>query len=883
MMPPRLALWLLERSLLPAEREPVAGDLIEEFRNRAALNPGRARRWFWSQTLRSLSPNIQRRRRQAALERHTGRKGRSSMSGVLTDLRFALRLTRRSPLISIVGFLSLGVALALNVVLFTLANAVLFRSLPVRAPAELSLMLLQRPANLMHNFSHPDYQTLVGAARLPDAVLAYSAAEASAAGPDGAAKLDGEVVSGNFFASLGVPVHAGRGLSPEDNRAAAEPAVVVSHRLWRERFGHAAAPSGQTLTLNGQPFTVVGVAGTGFAGMQVGRVADFWVPLSHSPVLVGGNFLAAADTSWLTLLARIPRSQAPELVRQELDTIVRAAFEERGRAHEPLVLMPGARGDSALPVRLESRFLLLLGAAVLVLLVGCMNVANLQIARTESRRLELAVRAALGAGRSQLLRLMIIDALLLASASGVAAVGIAAVLKDRAASLIALFGQPVALMVPIDARVIAAALGLSAGAALVIGVLSAWPILRAQPGEALHEGRGAAGSRRRLQAALVVVQFAVSMALLTGAALLVRTLGNLRATDLGFDSNRLAVVEVSPEMARLAGPSALAYFEEAVRAVRLLPGVESAAVASVMPLDYGGSRTTVDVAGYTPAPDEKMELNVVRVTSGYFETVGVPLLQGRTFQEGDRADRPRRIIVNQTMARRFWPDGTAIGRQVRLGSEGPFNIEVVGVVADAHYRMVREDPRPSFYAPMAEWPSHTGVVHVRLRGEPSQHLDELRRAVGAVSAGVPVTRVSTLRQQIDRNIADERLASVIGLALASATILLAAAGLYSTVAFLVGRRTREIGVRMALGALTGDVRRLVLRDAAWLVAPGILGGLALAVWIGHALRGLLYGVGSIDLTSLVIAAGVLTFAALLSAWLPAIRATRIDPLVALRD
>jgi predicted permease len=511
-----------------------------------------------------------------------------------------------------------------------------------------------------------------------------------------------------------------------------------------------------------------------------------------------------------------------------------------------------------------------------------MNVANLQLARTEARRIELAVRAALGARRGQLCRLLIIDAVLVAASAGIAGVAAAALTKDRAASLIALWGQPVSIVVPIDWRVAGAAIALSAAAALVVSALSISQMPRAHVGQRLQDLRTVAGPKRRIQRLLVAGQFALSMALLTGAVLLSRTIVNLRSTNLGFDARQVAVVEISPDMARISREDAVRYFDDVVRRVSSIGGVEGAAVAHVMPLDFGGSRTSIEIAGYVPQPDEDMELNFVRVTPGYFATLGIPLLQGRAFEDADRAGQPRRIIVNETMARRFWPEG-AVGRFVRFSSQEPFDVEVIGVAADAHYRMVREEARPSFYAPLAQWPSASGVLHARFQGPPAGRIEELRRVVGSVNPAVPVVRAGTLREQMERNIADERLAGTIGLTLAGATLVLAAVGLYAIMAFLVGRRTREIGVRVALGAHRADVRRLVLRDAGRLALLGIAGGLALAVWLAQMLRNLLYGVDPLDGVSLAAAAVILGGAAVLASWVPARRAARVDPLAALRE
>ena len=617
--------------------------------------------------------------------------------------------------------------------------------------------------------------------------------------------------------------------------------------------------------------------------MQVGKRAEFWVPLAHSRALTGEDYLTRPTTSWLTLIGRLRDSAAAEAARQELDAILRRVRETSGRPVEPIVLQPGARGDSMLSDQLASPMALLLSAGVLVLLVACLNVANLQLARTESRRRELAVRAALGARRVQLLRLLLIDGCLIAAAAGAAGLYVAALFMDNAASLIAYYGQPVSLSIPLDVRVVAAACLLSLATALVIGLLSTWQIVRRPPAGGLVDGRSELGRRRPAQRVLVVAQVALSMALLTGASLLVRTLDRLRHADLGFDPRGVAVLQVSPEMGRLSRDSAGAYFERAIRALSALPGVESAAVAHVMPLDFGGSRTTIAVAGYTPTQGEDMEINFVRISPGYFDTLGLRLRDGRAFDERDRDGQPERIIVNETMARRFWPDGRAVGRLLRFSSGGPFSVEVVGVVPDVHYRMVREAATPTFYVPLAQWPTSEGVLHVRMAGDPSPRIAELRRVVGAVDVAVPVTRAHTVLDQIERNVADERMSMAIGLTLALVALLLSTAGIYATIAFLVGRRTREIGVRIALGARTADVRSLVLKEGVALALVGVLCGLALSAWVGHALRHQLYGIGPLDPASVGVAAAILAGAALVASWLPARRAARVDPIVALRE
>jgi predicted permease len=880
---PRLVLWVHERTLARDvdERDAILGDLLEEYTAIANRSPRAASRWLWSQTCRSVVPNLRRRfAADRAMPGTPTQEGTRMLNGLVADMKFALRLMKRQPLAAAVAFVSLSAGLGLNILLLTLADAALFRPLPLREPDQLALVLLQRESGLNHNLSYSDYEALRDGARTIDSVVAYANAQGTTSGRGDAERLMGEAVSGNFFQALGVPLRTGRPLSESDDRADAPPVAVISERLWQTKFGGAPL-TGQTIGLNNQWFSIVGVASARFQGMQIGTNAAFWVPLTHSRHVVGGDYVRQPGVSWLTVVAR-PRADASlDVVRQELGTILLGARKATRRPFEPVVLQPGGRGDSMLSGRLESPLLLLMIAGGLVLLVACFNVANLQLARAEARRLELAVRAALGARRVQLVRLMLVDSLMLAVAAGIAGVGLAIAFKDRAASLVALWGEPVSLVVPVDGRVIAAAGGLSILAGLVIAFLSTIHVVRRNPARELEDGRAVTTTRRSLQRLLVAAQIALSMALLTGAGQLVRTLDRLRQTDLGFDSHAIALVQVSPESGK-ATP--IDYFNETVRTLATVPGVERAAVAHVMPLDFGGSRMSIDIPNYKPGPDEDMELNIVRVTLGYFSTLGIPILQGRAFDErDDLKGQPRRIIVNETMARRFWRDGQAVGSYVRFDGRAPFDVEVVGVVPDVHYRMVREEPAPSFYAPMSQWPARQGVIHVRVAGDPAAAVETLRRAVLAVNPAVPVTRAYTLRDQVERNISDERMAMAIGTTLATIALLLATVGLYATMAFLVGRRTREIGVRMALGARSAEVRRLVIREAVVLALVGVGAGVAMSVWVGHAIRNQLYGVNAIDPVSLAAAGAILAGAAIAAGWIPARRASRIDPVIALRE
>lgn len=809
------------------------------------------------------------------------------MRGFLRDVAYGLRLLQREPLPASASVVSLAIGLGLNVLLFTLANAILFAPLPLAGADRLVMVQMQRDADVSLDFSYPFYEHLrVASGDVFDTLVAYGPATATARVTGPSESLAGEYVSGNFFTDLAVPMAMGRGLAPSDDRPDAPPAIVVSDSLYRRHFGDAPL-SGQTIAMNRTPFTIVGVADRRFFGTELGETADFWVAIGQMAPLEQEDHRARPTTSWLALMGRLAPGITREAASARLAPAAASFFDTLKVPPRTLVLAAGSQGDSDLPRNVGGALRLLMAASLFVLLVACVNVTNLQVAKASVRRHELAIRAALGAGRARLAALFMADAVVVTVPAGVIALAIAALSKERAAELIAIWGEPVRLALPIDAAVAASALALSAVAAMAIGGLSAFLALRRSPSMALAAGGHARiGAGARTQRGMVIVQFAVTMTLVAGAALLVRTVDRLRTVDTGF-SRDVALVDVRLGPAGYTRDTLPRYYDRMFDAVRAVPGVEAAAIAHVMPLDFGGSRQTIEIDGYTPADGEDMELNTVRVSPGYFDVMRIPVLAGREFSALDTRDQPLRIIVNQTMARRYWPDGQAVGRFVRFqagrsAAPRPFDVEVVGVVADARYRMVREEPRPTFYVSTSQQPIAFFVLHVRTLGSPDARLDELERAVAGLDPNVPVRRARSLERQLDRNIADERMARSIALALGAAALVLAATGLYATMAFTVRRRTREIGVRMALGADGGTVRSMVVREGLRLVTIGLVAGTLGALWAGQVLESQLFGVSAADPYSLAVSGAALVGVGLLASWLPARRATRIEPVTALR-
>lgn len=898
--PPRFARWLVERTTIDADRAAVIGDLDEEFHALVSSDGARAaRRWYRRQAMHSIGPNLRRRfRRHGAVTDPDSPSRGTLMTSLLQDLRFGWRSLRRRPLVTLVATASLVVGLGATLVVFTLINAALLRPLPVRDPDRLGVVLEQRERNMNHNFSYQDFVDL--SAPLPGFgdLVAYSTVQATLGQADGAEVIPGELVSGSYFPALGIAMKHGRGLGTADDDRSGGPVVVVSETLW-QRAG-AAGPAkldDATITLNGVRFTVVGVVTRPFRGMQVGRAAQFWAPLRLQPILEpagsGGDFLSRPGVSWLTLVGRLRDGATLDAASRQLTQLESSLPPNAARNRtRRFVVAPGRQGDSFLPGAIASPLQLLLAAAGLVLLVACANVAGLLLTRAGERRRELALRTALGAGRGRLLRLLTGEALLLGLGSTVLALGAAWLVARAVLPLITTFGEPATLDLAPDWRVLGFALAAGVVSTVLFGVLPVTGQLgRRSAAAALGDGGRTASAGRTqvfVRRGLVVVQFAFALGLAGAAALLGRTLLNLRAIPTGFDLDHVVVAEVDPRAPRSQGAGlapelvterVARYVADGTAQLAATPGVRAASYASVLPLDFGGSRTTIAVDGYTPGADEDMEINFNRVTAGYFDALGISARDGRVIDAGDVRGAPLVAVVNESMARRYWPGQRAVGRTFTIGTQAR---TVVGVVPDVKYRTLREEAGPSFYLAFAQGQPTGGAFHARTAGPPDAMLETIRRTVAQFDPQVPITRLRTLRAQADLNINEDRLALTIALGLAGAAILLAAVGLYATMAQAVGRRTREIGVRLALGAAPGDVRVLVLREAVALAIVGSIAGLGLALAAGQLIRERLFGVTAADPVSLTVAMAALAAVALVAAWAPARKAARVDPVEALR-
>jgi predicted permease len=883
--PPRFAQWLVARTLSArtGERDAILGDLAEEFNDTLEHSGARAARaWYWRQTVRSITPNLARTWSRTPGGHEPTPRG-DFMDSLFLDLRYGLRMLHRRRLVTAVAVGSLVVGISLSAVVFSLLNAVLLRPLPVRDPDALAVLLESRKDGLSHNFSYPDFTDYQAAQGAFAGMTAYSRTDVTVRSQDGSQVVAGETVAGNYFEVIGVEARIGRALVASDDRAGAAPAAVVSQTLWQQ-IGGGSSIGNRTVKINDRDFTIVGVIGAPFRGMEVGRDVRVWLPLQAVGLLDPRDaaMIERRTMSWLTVIGRLRAGMTRDAAARDMGEIEERVAAAAKRPAMTLTLASGRQGDSMLPSVTGGPLKLLFGAALLVLVVACANVSSLLLARATERQREIAVRAALGAGRARLARLVLVEAMWLAGAGALIAVAAARWLTGLAAPLISNFGEPATLDVSLDWRTLAFVMAVAIAATLFAGLSPLAAVFRAS--RSLRDsGRGVSigPATSKVHRVLLTGQFALSLALVVVAVLLVRTVHNLRTLPTGLDLDHVVLATVDPVAAQMDGPRASAYFDRALDALAHHPGVRQAAFGRVIPLGFGGSRSTIAVPGYQPAPDEDMELNFNVVSPTYFETLGIAIREGRAFDGHDRAGQPAVVIVNETMARRYWPGASAVGRHLVFDPQAP-PLQVVGIAADVKYRALREAPSPSFYLPLAQDAARRGVLHVRTAGDPRTVLADVRRLLVEVNSDVPVTSIRTLRDQATLNMNDERVAMLIGLSLGASALVLAAVGLYGSISYMVGQRTRELGVRIALGATGGDIRRAVLGQSLWISAVGAALGIGIAILLARAIEQRLFGVSPGDPLTLVVSAVLLATAAIVASWAPARRAAKVDPLQALR-
>ncbi|HEY6291648.1 MAG TPA: ABC transporter permease [Terriglobia bacterium] len=828
----------------------------------------------------------------------------------LQDVRYGLRQLRRSPGITTVAVFSLALGIGANTAIFSLMNAVMLRDLPVHDPGRLVLLGKGRAGGSDDGFAVTDlysysfYRELRQKNQVFSDVssllsLLLGGMHGAVDGGPALEKMDVQLVSGTYFPTLGVKPTLGRAFTEaEDEPAGGHPVAVISYSWWKRRFGRDPSITGRTVTLGSTVYTIIGVAPPEFFGTTVGQSPDLWIPLSmQKQVSPGWNGL---DNKWfqsLYIVARLKPAVTVDEAQANVNLLARQIWHEyagpvltrqqqQNLDHAHIQLTPASRGLSRLRFEFSLPLQILMAVVGLVLLIACANIANLLLARATTRQREIAVRMAIGAGRARLVRQMLTESLLMSLGGGALGVLFASWASHALVATVSTGPEPLPLNVAPDGRVLAFTSLVSLATAITFGTVPALRTTRVQLTSALKEGRGAVAiaGRGALARALIVLQVALSLVLLIGAGLFLRSLVKLAHVDTGFNKENVLMFGIDPvdvgykEDARLVN-----LYQQLEQRVSAEPGVRAASI-SFFTFNQGAWDDPVVVQGSIRMPETNNDVLHNVIGPGYFATMDIPLLVGRVFGPQDTDSSPKVAVINETMARQYFPGGSPVGSRFGVGDDPKHSsdIEVVGVVKDAKYQGLRERRWPAAYYPYTQRVGYYYGLEVRYAGDPRTIIAEVRQAASEVDRTLPVTYQNTLAEQVDQSIASQTLIARLSAFFGLLAVFLACIGIYGLMAYAVTRRTNEIGVRMALGAGRSKVLWMVLRESLILLALGLAVGLPAALAAGRLVSKMLFGLSPADPLSLAAAALLLLAFAVAASYLPALRASRVDPMVALR-
>jgi predicted permease len=819
------------------------------------------------------------------------------MRALLDDLAFALRTLRNNARFAAAVILVLALGIGANSAIFSLVDAALFRSLPVERPAELVRVFATEPqTNQLGGTSYPGYLDLRNNVPAFSSLAAFATDVAVHVASDAKLpeRVSGTVVSGNFFSALGARAAVGRLIAPPDDQRGAQPVAVLSDDLWRARFNGEPTVLGTSVRINGVPFTVIGVAPRGFVGATFDATTDIWLPLSTinvaDPELAELKPLERRGFTWLSIVGRLAPRASLAMAQAQMD-VVSARYAAQNpsdgarRGAKAMVANDAAIDPSQ---RAEARRLswLLLGVVAIVLLIACADAAGLLLARAERRRRELAIRAALGASRARIVRQSLAESLVISLAAAVLGLGLAMWLTDFVSN-----AAPQGIALPLSAssgvlatRTLVFSASVSILTAVLVGLVPAVAASRPDLVPMLKgdRSRWSVSSHRSvpLRDVLVAGQMALAMMLLVGAGLLLRTLANESRIDPGFRPEGAVIATIDLSRSGYDSERGRRFYTTVQQRLSEVPGFEAVALGRSVPVQTGGIATSAAPEGYVPRPNETMEVEASMISPGYYRALGTPLLRGREFTDADVRDGQRVVIVNQAFADRYWPGQDPIGKHVGDISMPPS--VVVGVVATAKYRSLRENPLPAVAVPVQQMYSDAMTIIVRTSIEPNAAIRQITEAVATLDPDLPLIRARTLASKLSFALARERLLAILLVAFATLAAALSASGLYAVVAYRMQSRTREWGIRIAIGARPQNVLWLAQRQSTVLALIGLGLGLLGAALATRLVESLLFGVKPVDVWTYGAAAVTLGVVVALAAYLPARRATRIDPTIALR-
>jgi len=810
------------------------------------------------------------------------------VSTLISDLRYSIRSLLKSPGLTAAAVLSLGLGIGANTTIFSWVQAVLLRPIPGAAdPSALVIAAMENREGQSRSWSYPNYKDLHDRSTLVEYV-GQDDQTLSIAVDATAERAWGGLVTGNFFEVMGARAAAGRVFTRQDDvTPGGHPVVVLSHAYWQRRFAGDPGVVGKQVTVNNVPMTVIGVAQEGFLGSFLGVSTAAWLPMMMQREVMGGDRLNARGNGWMQSIGRLkPGVSRAQAQAEAAAVMAQLESEYPNNEGRRLRLVETWQAPFGAATALAPVLAVLSVLVVMVLVIACANVANLLLSKAVGRRREVAVRLSLGASRGRLVRQLLTESMALAAVAGGLGVAMAYWTMDVIMAFVPPIDIPIDLGLRMDQTTLLFALVISAVTGILFGLA---PALQASKPETIHalkeEGNRGSGGRtgRRLRNTLVVAQVAVCLVLLVGAMLFLRSFSEARTLSPGFEVANAATASVDLFPSGYVGERSHDFQRRAIAAVEALPGVTSAAFTNRIPMVIGGNSSMgIGVEGYVPRDNEEVVINYTVVGPRYFETMGIPLREGREFGALDTPASARVIVINESMAKRYWPAGKALGGRIRMGET---LIEVVGIAADTKYGSLTERPLPQLFYPLSQRNASTVRLIARTSGDPAALVGGLRDAIRGLDANLPVFDARTMREHMQGALFVQRMAADLLGAMGVLALLLAAIGLYGVIAYAVSQRTQEMGIRLALGASPASLLGMIVGQGMKLTGVGLAIGLLLALGafgsIG-AMRSLLPGISPLDPVTFVAVPAVLAAIALVASWIPARRAGRIDPLVALR-
>ena len=836
------------------------------------------------------------------------------METLFKDIRYGIRGLLKRKGFAAIAVLTLALGIGANTAIFTLVNAVMLKSLPVHKPEELVLfsgatgegtsVVDAPPTGEWQLFSYASYEYFrnhnqsfqdIAALRSGGSRLSVRQADSQS----GAARASGQLVTGNYFSLLGVRAMRGRVLTPDDDKPSAQPPAVISHRYWEKELNSDSGIVGKNFIINGANFTIVGITPPEFFGERVRRPPDFWMPLSFQPQIeLRESYLANNQYYFLMVMGRLKPGVSLDQAQAATNLALRQFLTEQAGSEVTeerqkniqntyAALVEGKGGISGLRRAYSKPLQMLLAIVGMVLLIACANVGSLLLSRAAARKAEISLRLALGATRGRIVRQLLTESMLLAGLGGLCGVLLA---QWAVIVLVGLVAREAPLNTRPDAGVLAFTIGVSIVAGLLFGLIPALQASRTNLSSAMKEKtRIRSGFLKfSLSSLMVVLQVGLSMVLLTGAGLFARSLVKLQSEDVGFDRSNLLLLGIDPRLAEYKPAQLATLYQQLIDRLGSLPQVKSVSMATYAPMSGTRRTSSVKVPGFTPQTSE--ELNVQDILAGprYAETLGMPLLRGREIEIRDTAAAPQIAVVNETFAERYFKDQNPIGRSFTFDDETDkgAQIEIVGVVGDIKSDVdAREKPEATVYRPILQiqdGSAYSVTLHVRTLSDPTPLTSQVRQMINQIDPKLPIFGVTTMSDQLRQNLNQERLIAQLVSFFGALALILACIGLYGVMAHGVSRRTNEIGIRMALGARGGNIAWMVLRETLYLVLAGLAVGVPAAVLGARLISAQLFGMSPSDPMTLIAAAAVLTIVALLAGYLPARRASRVNPLNALR-